>query len=158
MFLHNGIIHLFLNMYSLYYVGTKIEDFFGKKKYLLIYFLSGIAGNLLSIGFSSNTTSVGASGAIFGLFGALLYFGYTYRGYIGSIIRSQILPIIIYNLFIGFIIPNINMSAHIGGLIGGIITANMLGTIENKEYDLMNILVFVIYFGFLIMFGFGFIG
>lgn len=153
MFLHAGIMHIFLNMYSLYIVGPRVEDFFGKWKYLLIYLLSGISGGLLSIGLNPNVLSVGASGAIFGLFGALLYFGYNYRGYIGTIIRSQILPIVIYNLLIGFFIPNIDMWGHIGGLIGGIITANMLGTIENKKYNLNNILIFIIYYGFLIYLG-----
>lgn len=158
MFLHMGLAHIFFNMYSLYYVGIKIEDFFGKWKYLLIFLLSGVCGNLLSIGFHPESYSVGASGAIFGLFGALIYFGYTYRGYIGSIIRSQILPIVIFNLFIGFMIPGIDVAAHVGGLIGGIITAKMFGTIENKEYGLMDIILFVLYFGFLIAFGFGLIG
>lgn len=154
MFLHAGIIHLFFNMYSLYYIGTKVEDFFGKWKYLLIYLLSGICGSLLSIAFSAdNVISVGASGAIFGLFGALLYFAYNYRGYIGTVIKSQILPIVIYNLILGFFINGIDMMAHVGGLIGGIIVSNMLGTIENKKYNLSNILLFIIYFGFLIYLG-----
>ena len=153
MFLHAGVVHIFFNLYSLYIVGAKIEDFFGKWKFLLIYLLSGIAGNLLSIGFNSEVVSVGASDAIFGLFGALLYFGYTYRGYIGSIIKSQILPIIIYNLILGFVIPGIDISAHIGGLIGGILVSKMVGTIENKEYKIVDMLLCAVYFGFLIYFG-----
>ena len=150
MFLHGGIFHIFFNMYSLYIVGPKVEDFYGKWKYLFIYLFSGIAGGLLSIAMNGEVISIGASGAIFGLFGALLYFGYNYRGYIGSVIKSQILPIVVYNLFIGFFIPGIDMWGHIGGLIGGLITAYMLGTIENKEYNISNILLFIIYFGFLI--------
>ena len=102
---------------------------------------------------NGNVISVGASGAIFGLFGALLYFGYNYRGYIGSIIRSQILPIVMYNLIIGLFIPGIDMWGHVGGLIGGVIVANMLGTIENKKYSFSNILLFLIYFVFLIYLG-----
>lgn len=151
MFLHAGIIHIFLNMYSLYIVGPKVEDFFGKWKYLLIYLISGISGSLLAVALNTDSIiSVGASGAIFGLFGALLYFGYNYRGYIGAIVRSQILPIVVYNLLMGFFIPGIDMYGHIGGLIGGFIMANMLGTIENKKYSLNNIMIFIIYFGFLI--------
>ena len=119
---------------------------------MAIYFLSGISGSLLSIGFNPEGLSVGASGAIFGLFGALLYFGYNYRGYIGTIIRSQILPIVIYNLFLGFILQGIDVAAHIGGLIGGLLVANMLGTIENKKYNVSNWLLFLTYFGFLIYF------
>ena len=87
------------------------------------------------------------------MFGALIYFGYNYRGYIGAMIRSQIVPIVIYNLLIGLFIPGIDMWGHFGGLIGGIITSNMLGTIENKKYSLTNIILFVIYFGFLIYLG-----
>ena len=154
MFLHIGIFHIFFNMYSLYYIGPRVEDFFGKWKYLVIYLGSGICGGLLSISmYEGNIVSAGASGAIFGLFGALLYFGYNYRGYIGNIIQSQILPIVIYNLFLGFFIDGIDMWSHIGGFIGGIIISNMLGTIENKKYDISNILLFIIYFGFLIYLG-----
>ena len=153
MFLHANIIHLGLNMYSLFIVGPRVEDFFGKWKFLLIYLLSGISGSLLSIGLNGNVVSVGASGAIFGLFGALVYFGYSYRGYIGAMIRSQIVPIVIYNLLMGFFMPNIDMYGHIGGLIGGLMAANMLGTIENKKYNANNICLFIIYFIFLIYLG-----
>ena len=153
MFLHGGFIHIFLNMYSLCIVGPKVEDFFGKWKYALIYLISGISGGLLSVALNGDAVVVGASGAIFGLFGALLYFGYNYRGYIGAMIKSQILPIVIYNLLMGFFISGIDMWGHIGGLIGGIIAANMLGTIENKKYSFSNILLFIIYFGFLIYLG-----
>ena len=153
MFLHAGIVHIGLNMYSLYIVGPRVEDFFGKWKYALIYFISGICGGLLSIGVTPNVVSVGASGAIFGLFGALIYFGYNYRGYIGAMIRSQVVPIVIYNLFMGLFIPGIDMWGHVGGLIGGILTANMVGTIENKKYNISNIVLLVVYMAFLIYLG-----
>lgn len=153
MFLHAGIFHIFFNMYSLYIVGPRVEDFYGKWKFLFIYLLSGISGGLLSVAMNGDGISVGASGAIFGLFGALLYFGYNYRGYIGAIIKSQILPIIVYNLLIGFFIPGIDMWGHIGGLLGGLVVSYMLGTIENKKYNISNILLFVMYFGFLIYLG-----
>ena len=153
MFLHAGILHIGLNMYSLYIVGPRVEDFFGKWKYLLIYLISGICGGLLSIGLTPNAISVGASGAIFGLFGALIYFGYHYRGYIGAMIRSQIVPVVVYNLLMGLFIPGIDMWGHVGGLLGGILTANMLGTIEDKKYNISSILLFVIYFAFLIYLG-----
>ncbi len=153
MFLHAGIVHIGLNMYSLYIIGPRVEDFFGKWKYALIYFISGICGGLLSIGVTPNVVSVGASGAIFGLFGALIYFGYNYRGYIGAMIRSQVVPIVIYNLFMGLFIPGIDMWGHVGGLIGGILTANMVGTIENKKYNISNIILLVVYMAFLIYLG-----
>ena len=150
MFLHAGIMHIVLNMYSLYIVGPRVEDFFGKWKYLLIYFISGISASLLSVGLNGDVIAVGASGAIFGLFGALLYFGYSYRGYIGTIVKSQILPVVMYNLIIGFFIPGIDIWGHVGGLIGGLMAANMLGTIENKKYNASNICLILIYFIFLI--------
>ena len=82
-FLHGNLLHLFSNCYALFIVGKQIESFYGKKKLLIIYFLSLIMGSLLSMALSENA-SVGASGAIFGLMGSLLYFGYYYRVYIGS--------------------------------------------------------------------------
>ena len=149
-FLHAGIFHLVCNMYALYVVGPRVEDFFGKIKFLLIYLISGISGSLLSIGLNDKVVSVGASGAIFGLFGALLYFGYAYRGYIGAMVKSQILPVVFLNLMLSFMIPGIDMWGHIGGLIGGVISAYMLGTIENKKYSISNICLFIVYIGFLI--------
>lgn len=129
-FLHVDIIHLICNMYSLYVIGTQIESFIGKRKFILIYFISMIVGNMLSV-VLSNGLSVGASGAIFGLLGSLIYFGYHYRLYLGSVMRSQIIPLLILNLGIGFIVPNINVVAHIGGLVGGILATMALG-IEKK--------------------------
>lgn len=129
-FLHVDIIHLMCNMYSLYVIGTQIESFIGKKKFILVYFISMIVGNMLSV-VLSNGLSVGASGAIFGLLGSLIYFGYHYRLYLGSVMKSQIIPLLILNLGIGFIVPNINVIAHIGGLVGGIFATMALG-IEKK--------------------------
>lgn len=130
-FLHADIIHLFCNMYSLYIIGTQLETFIGKKKFIIVYFISMITGSLLSC-VMSNSWSVGASGAIFGLIGSLIYFGYHYRIYLGSVIKSQIVPLLILNLGIGFIIPNIDVSAHIGGLVGGLLSTMAVG-IENKS-------------------------
>ena len=154
MFLHAGIMHIVLNMYSLFAVGPRVEDFFGRWKYLVIYFISGISGSLLSIGLNGNVISVGASGAIFGLFGALVYFGYSYRGYIGTMIKGQIVPVVCYNLLIGFLIPGIDMWGHVGGLVGGLMAANMLGTIENKKYNPSNFILMIIYLAFLLYLAF----
>ena len=156
-FLHNGIAHLVFNMYALYILGPQLESFFGKTKFVIIYLVSGIAGNLLSLLFlSTNTVSVGASGAIFGLMGALLYFGYHYRVYLGTVIKSQIIPIIILNLILGFMSTGINNFAHIGGLVGGILISMMLGVkYKSKLSDKINgIIMSIIYFGFMIYMGF----
>lgn len=155
MFLHGGIIHLFANMYSLYVIGSQIESFFGKTKYLIIYMISGICGGLLSSIFNINSISVGASGALFGLLGSIMYFGYYYRTYLGNVIRSQILPIIVINLAIGFMTPGIDNFAHIGGLIGGVMSTMMVGvpdkeSKQDKINGLIVLTVFVIFIMYLI--------
>ena len=133
-FLHIGAIHLIFNMYALYIAGSQIEYVYGKIKYIIIYLFSAFMGSLFTIALSSeNVVSAGASGAIFGLFGSLLYFGYNYRGYIGNAIISQLVPVIILNLVIGFSNPNIGNAAHIGGLIGGYIISMALGANINEE-------------------------
>ena len=150
MFLHAGVMHLVLNMYSLFVVGPRVENFFGRGKFLLIYFISGLSASLLSIGLNTDVIAVGASGAIFGLFGALVYFGFSYRGYIGSMIKGQIVPVVLYNLAMGFFIPGIDVFGHIGGLIGGIMAASMLGTIEKKKINISYALLTLSYFIFLV--------
>lgn len=125
-FLHANIVHLIFNMYALYIIGMQLESFLGKGKYLAVYLLSALAGSVLSI-FMSSGFSVGASGAIFGLMGSLIYFGYHYRVYLDSVIKSQIIPLVIINLLIGFFISGIDIWAHIGGLIGGILATMAVG-------------------------------
>ena len=126
-FLHAGIFHLGFNCYSLYVIGTQIESFLGKVKFILIYLFSGLMGALFSMIFNGSTGSIGASGAIFGLMGALVYFGYYYRVYFGSVLKTQIIPLIVLNLVLGFIQAGIDNFAHIGGLIGGIMITRALG-------------------------------
>lgn len=128
MFLHADIVHITFNMYSLYVLGPQLESFFGKAKYFLIYMISGIVGGLVSMVFlPENTISIGASGAIFGLIGAFIFFGYYYRVYFGQVIRSQIIPLLMLNVILGLIISSINIFAHIGGLIGGVIATKAVG-------------------------------
>lgn len=125
-FLHGNFIHLFFNMYALYIIGSQLESFMGRVKYLIIYFFSMLSASLLSV-ILTRGISVGASGAIFGLLGSLAYFGYHYRVYLGTVLKSQIIPLIILNLAIGFISTNIDNFAHIGGLIGGVLITMGLG-------------------------------
>jgi len=155
-FLHIGILHLLFNMYALLTIGSQVESFFGKIKYLIIYLISAISGSILSIAFSPNTISAGASGAIFGLLGSLLYFGYYYRAYLGNVIKSQILPIIIINLLFGFMVSGVDNAAHIGGLIGGIISSMALGVSDraSKSEKINGIIILVIYFAFIVYLGF----
>lgn len=152
-FLHNGIFHLLFNMYALYILGPQLESFYGKFKFIVIYLISGIAGNLLSMLFiADNVVSVGASGAIFGLMGALLYFGYHYRVYLGTVIKSQIIPIIILNLILGFAVSDINNFAHIGGLVGGLLISMAVGVKYKSQVSekINGIIMSLIYFVFVI--------
>ena len=124
-FLHGGILHLAFNCYALYVIGSQLESYLGKIRYLIVYLFSAVSASLFSMIFSSNP-SVGASGAIFGLMGSLVYFGYHYRVYLGNVLKSQIIPLIIINLLIGMT-PGIDNFAHIGGLIGGFLITSALG-------------------------------
>ena len=127
-FIHANIFHLMCNCYALYIIGGQMESFLGKLKYVIVYFFSAIAGSLLSIVLNRSGVSVGASGAVFGLLGSMLYFGYHYRVYLGTVIKSQIIPMILLNLTIGFIYSDrIDNFAHIGGLIGGALITMALG-------------------------------
>ena len=150
-FLHIGILHLLFNMYALYIIGAQIENFYGKVKYLIIYLGSAIFGSLLSICFHDGI-SAGASGAIFGLLGAMLYFGYHYRLYLGNVLQSQIIPIIILNLFLGFITPGIDNACHVGGLISGIFLAMACGINKDRKMEKINGVILTIIFLIFILF------
>ena len=119
--------------------------------------VSGISGCILSLAFSGdNIVSVGASGAIFGLLGSILYFGYHYRVYLGNVLKGQIVPIIILNLGIGFLLSGIDNFAHIGGLIGGVFASMAMGVPDkdvtsdkaNGSILLLIYLLFIIYLAF----------
>lgn len=128
MFLHSDIIHIACNMYALYILGPVVERYYGKTKFLFIYMLSGILGSIFSAAFmSADAVSIGASGAIFGLLGSIAYFTYYYRATLQGLLRSQILPAILLNLALGFMIPGIDVTCHIGGLIGGILVSMAIG-------------------------------
>lgn len=131
-FMHASILHLVFNMYALSIIGKQVETFLGKPKFLLVYLFSGLTGSLLSCAIT-NSYSLGASGAIFGLMGSLLYFGYHYRLYLGSVLLGQIVPVIVINLVIGYITPSIDNAAHIGGLVGGLFISMALGVNKDDE-------------------------
>lgn len=120
MFLHGGLLHVALNMYSLYSIGPLVEKVYGKVRYLSIYFISGITASIFSYIFS-DSVSIGASGAIFGLLGTTLVFAIKMKNNLGKNFLRSVASVIAINLFIGFSLPNIDNYAHLGGLIGGII-------------------------------------
>ena len=145
-FLHGGILHLFFNCYALFVLGGQIENFYGRVKYIIIYLFGGIMGSLVSI-VLGNYPSIGASGAIFGLMGSLVYFGYHYRVYLGNVIKSQIIPLIVLNLVLGFLTPGIDNFAHIGGLVGGTIISIGLGVPgKSSNFEKFNGLIISIIF------------
>ncbi len=133
-FLHGGLLHLASNSWALWTVGPLVEKLYGPARFSLLYLFAGVGGVLGSyLGSGSRppfVPSVGASGAIFGLFGTLLVFGYKYRrelpDHFQRSIRSGILPVIVLNLFLGFSIPFIDNAAHIGGLATGAFLAAIL--------------------------------
>ena len=151
-FVHVELFHILFNMYALYIIGSQVENFFGKTKYLFIYIFSITTSSLLSIMFNGNVASIGASGAIFGLFGAMLYFGYNYRVYLGNTIVKQMVPIILINLLIGFLSTGIDNFAHIGGLVGGILSSMVVGLKyrENKRLKINGIIISIMVLAFLI--------
>ncbi|MBR3116715.1 MAG: rhomboid family intramembrane serine protease [Bacilli bacterium] len=155
-FLHIGIMHLVFNMYSLFVLGPNIEHLFGKGKYICIYLFSAIMGSLFALVFQGpNTITAGASGAIFGLLGSLLYFGYNFKGYLGNRLLNQILPVVIVNLIISFTMPGISAAAHIGGLLGGASVSFMLGAgRDDKSSRITGLIMTLVLTGFMIYMAF----
>jgi rhomboid protease GluP len=147
MFLHGSILHLGFNMYALFYIGPTLERFYGRWRYLMLFILSGFAGNVMSFMFTQNP-SLGSSTAIFGLLGAEGVLIYQNREVFGSIARralSQVVIIAVINLIIGAT-PNsgIDNWGHIGGLIGGTLFAWFGGPILQRQglypsYTLTNV-------------------
>ncbi len=153
MFVHSDTMHILLNMYALYTIGPVVERYYGKGKYLFIYIISGLLGSVFSgVFMSANSISIGASGAIFGLLGSICYFTYYYRATLQGILRGSIIPVIVINLIIGFLSPSIDLSAHIGGLIGGILVSMGLGIGDKyrKSDQINGFIVLIVMFAFLI--------
>jgi membrane associated rhomboid family serine protease len=117
-FLHANVLHIGLNMFILWLVGSPLEEMLGRGRYLLLYFVSLLAGSAGALLQAPLVTTVGASGAIFGLFGALLVLEYFATG---QIVGGQAFGLIVINLIFSFTFSNISWGGHIGGLVGGIL-------------------------------------
>ena len=125
MFLHIGVLHLLFNLYALYFLGPQVEGLFGHVRFTAIYFIAGLTGSLASYAFVPNL-SAGASGAIFGLVGALVIYFLRYRdqfGDRGRAVLQNMLIIIAVNFVFGLNAPGIDNWGHLGGLIGGAVAA-----------------------------------
>lgn len=146
MFVHADILHILFNMIALYSIGPVVERYYGKSKFLLIYLVSGLLGSIFSgVFMTADSISIGASGAIFGLLGSICYFTYYYRATLQGILRGSIMPVIIINLVIGFLSTSIDLSAHIGGLIGGILISMAIGIGDkHRKSDQINGLVVLV--------------
>jgi membrane associated rhomboid family serine protease len=117
MFLHASIIHIAFNMYALWVIGTPVEQYLGRVRYVGLYFVSGLAGSAGGLLQAPHTPILGASGAIFGILGAMLIIEWQVTGRLAGNAATWIL----INLVISFAIPNISWGGHVGGLIGGIL-------------------------------------
>ena len=130
MFLHADTQHLFNNMIILYFVGEIVEKKMGHIPYVLIYFLSGIAGDIFSMGFELLSgeyySSVGASGAVFGVEGALFLLVILNRGKLESITVGRMAFAIVFSLYCGFTDTHTNNAAHVGGILTGFAVAALI--------------------------------
>lgn len=127
-FLHIGLLHLAFNSYALYSLGPQVESLFGRSRFLVLYMLSGLAGSVASYALTASI-SAGASGAIFGLIGALAVYLRRHRDLLGR--RGQralhnIVVVILYNLVLSFTVPGIDVFGHLGGLVGGLVVGGIL--------------------------------
>ena len=143
MFLHVGLLHLLFNSYALYIYGPVVERLFGKAKFALIYLMSGLMGSLFSYLFSDNSAA-GASGAIFGLLGSLLYFRQRNREVFHRVFGTGLMMVIGINLFFGMVQPGIDNWGHIGGLTGGYLLGNAVGLFRESGFQMKRLLTWVL--------------
>ncbi|WCK53373.1 rhomboid family intramembrane serine protease [Aneurinibacillus sp. Ricciae_BoGa-3] len=144
MFLHIGFMHILLNGFALWQLGTAVEQIYGSYRFLFIYMLAGIAGAVASFVFSTSL-SAGASGAIFGLFGALLYFGTQNKVLFFRTMGRNVIVVLLVNLVFGFVsIGMIDNYAHLGGLFGGFLASAVVGLPRTRFRPAQQIGAFII--------------
>ncbi len=135
MFLHWNVEHLFSNMIVLYYVGAIVERRLGPVPYMMLYVLSGFAGNVFSMGYELLLTnaygsSAGASGAVFGVEGALLFLVMAHRGNLESMTAGRVAFAIAFSLYCGFTSAGVNNAAHVGGVLMGFTVAAVIAAYD----------------------------
>jgi rhomboid protease GluP len=131
-YLHGGALHIFFNMMALYQIGPLVARLYGTYRFFVIYTVSGVAGFIVSY-LTGVYITVGASAALLGLIGAAIYYGKSRGGLFGEAVYKQIGGWAIAIIILGFLIPQINNSAHIGGLVFGAGSAYLLGYNEKKR-------------------------
>lgn len=122
-FLHESILHIGMNMFSLWFVGRSLEPAIGKTYFAAIYFTSLLAGSFGVLLFTPDSQALGASGAIFGVFGALIMLAHSRRI---PLWQSGLLPVLMLNLVFTLTVPGVSIGAHVGGLVAGCITGKLV--------------------------------
>ncbi|GAA0443331.1 hypothetical protein GCM10008983_20670 [Lentibacillus halophilus] len=143
MFLHIGIVHLAMNMLAVFYLGSAVESIYGSVRFVMIYFLAGIGGGLASFAFTANI-SAGASGALFGLFGALLFFGVMHKQVFFRTMGMNVILLVGINIIFGLSVPQIDNGAHMGGLIAGFM-ASAAVQLPGKKWPGIQIPAWILY-------------
>jgi membrane associated rhomboid family serine protease len=134
MFLHGGLIHLGFNMYALYLGGSFLEYLAGRGRYLIIYFVAGLSGNVLVYLLADPVSvTIGASTAVFGVFGALFDYSRRHPGSPAGRALQSMGTIIVINLVFTFLVPGISWQGHIGGLIGGVLAVEALTALGRRD-------------------------
>ena len=132
-FVHIGWQHFLFNIFAIYVVGQLAEQVWGSWRFLLLYLLSGIMGNIFTLLLTPDVVAAGASTAVFGAFASIAvvgYFGHNpYLKQMGQSYQALIVVNLIFNLFM----PNVGLVGHIGGLVGGLLAAVFLPTIIEKR-------------------------
>ena len=129
-FLHDGVFHILINMVSLWFVGSALEPAIGRVNFLAVYFVSLLAGSFGALWFQPMSPTVGASGAIFGIFGALIIVARN-RGI--PIWQSGLGVVLVFNLVFSLSVRGISVGDHIGGLIGGLITGWLIVEVAERR-------------------------
>jgi len=127
--MHGGAMHIIMNMLSIYFLGTVVERLFRPSAYLGLYFVTGLWGSFVYMYWNPLGSAVGASGAIFGIFGALAGFAFVHRNTMQAQFQQFMRDfgiVIVLNFVIGIVFESIAMSAHVGGLIAGLIGGAMV--------------------------------
>jgi membrane associated rhomboid family serine protease len=133
-FLHGSIAHIALNMFALYQVGNIVEQLFGRTRFALVYVVCIVGSSLSVLEFNYTVPTLGASGAIFGLFGALVAVGLR-MGKRGRVLIGQVLPVIVINLLFTYTVPGISAAAHVGGLITGLVAGLVLFMVPSRQRE-----------------------
>ncbi len=157
-FLHANLLHIGMNSWVLFDLGPAVETLYGRQKFVVLYILTGAVGFLLSFFWYPMSLSVGASGAIFGLIGAMIAYGYRHRTTASEAVRTMFMRWAFYGLLYGILLPGMDNAAHIGGLVGGLIFGSLVSDMPSVTQEsiyvwkiLQTIAVLLVVFGFVMV-------